>query len=132
MGGVAIKGSDVAFLTSDNPRDEDPDAIIDEVLTGIPGGRENPRLVVDADRHSAIRRALDAAAPGDVVVIAGKGHETYQEVAGQRLPFDDAAEARAALSTRFVSDPSSWTARAGSPGLLSPSAGPLGGTTTEG
>jgi UDP-N-acetylmuramoyl-L-alanyl-D-glutamate--2,6-diaminopimelate ligase len=132
MGGVAVQGSDMAFLTSDNPRDEDPDAIIDEVLAGVPGGRQNPRLVVEADRHSAIRRALDAAAPGDIVVIAGKGHETYQEVAGRRLPFDDAAEARSALSARFGSDPGSWTAQAGGAGLLSPSAGASGGSTAEG
>jgi UDP-N-acetylmuramoyl-L-alanyl-D-glutamate--2,6-diaminopimelate ligase len=132
MGGVAVQGSDMAFLTSDNPRDEDPDAIIDEVLAGVPGARQNPRLVVEADRHSAIRRALDAAAPGDIVVIAGKGHETYQEVAGRRLPFDDAAEARSALSARFGSDPSSWTAQADGAGLLSPSAGASGGSTAEG
>ena len=94
MGAAAARLSDLAFLTSDNPRDEDPLAIIDEVLAGVPGGRGNPRLVVEPDRGAAIRRALDAAGPGDVVVIAGKGHETYQEIAGRRLPFDDAVEAR--------------------------------------
>ena len=99
-----------AFLTSDNPHDEDPLAIIEEVLVGVPGGRGNPGLVVEPDRGAAIRRALDAAGPGDVVVIAGKGHETYQEVAGQRLPFDDAVEARRALSVRFGSDPRTWAA----------------------
>ena len=57
--------------------------------------------MVEPDRGVAIRLALDAARPGDVVVIAGKGHETYQEIAGQRLPFDDAVEARRALSVRF-------------------------------
>jgi UDP-N-acetylmuramyl-tripeptide synthetase len=108
MGDIAAKSSDVAYLTSDNPRDEDPDAIIEQVLAGVPGGRENPHVVVEADRRVAIRRALDAAAAGDVVVIAGKGHETYQEVAGRRLPFDDAVEAKNALSARFVSDPSTW------------------------
>jgi UDP-N-acetylmuramoyl-L-alanyl-D-glutamate--2,6-diaminopimelate ligase len=118
MGGVAAKASDLAILTSDNPRDEDPDAIIDAVLAGVPGGRENPRVVVEADRRRAIRCALDAAAPGDIVVIAGKGHESYQEIAGSRLPFDDAVEAREALSSRFGSDPSSWTTPA--PGVLSP------------
>ena len=132
MGRVAVEGSDMAVLTSDNPRDEDPDAIINEVLAGVPRARQNLRLVVDADRHSAIRRALDAAAPGDIVVIAGKGHESYQEVAGHRLPFDDAAEARTALSSRFASDPSSWTAHEGGAGLVSPSAGSSGGSTTEG
>jgi UDP-N-acetylmuramoyl-L-alanyl-D-glutamate--2,6-diaminopimelate ligase len=108
MGTVAAAGSDLAILTSDNPRDEDPMAIIEEVLAGIPDGRENARVVVEADRRVAIRRALDAAEPGDVVVIAGKGHETYQEIAGRRLPFDDAVEARDALSARFASDPGTW------------------------
>lgn len=108
MGNVATAASDLAILTSDNPRDEDPATIIEEVLAGIPDGRKNPRVVVEEDRRIAIRRALDAAGPGDVVVIAGKGHETYQEIAGRRLPFDDAVEARDALSARFTSDPSGW------------------------
>ncbi len=110
MGGVAARMSDLAFVTSDNPRGEDPRAIIEEILGGVPRGRDNPRVVVEPDRGMAIRRALDAADPGDVVVIAGKGHETYQEVAGKRLPFDDAVEARRALSVRFGSDPSGWVA----------------------
>jgi hypothetical protein len=77
---------------------------------------------VEVDRRVAIRRALDAAAPGDVVVIAGKGHETYQEIAGRRLPFDDAVEARDALSARFASDPGTWL----TPGLEEQAAdGPL-------
>jgi UDP-N-acetylmuramoyl-L-alanyl-D-glutamate--2,6-diaminopimelate ligase len=113
MGGVAVRDSNLAFLTSDNPRSEDPEAIIDQVLGGIEGGRENPRLVVEPDRRAAIRRALSAAKPGDIVVIAGKGHENYQEIAGQRVPFDDASEAREALATAFSSDPSIWVARAG-------------------
>jgi UDP-N-acetylmuramoyl-L-alanyl-D-glutamate--2,6-diaminopimelate ligase len=100
--------SDLAFVTSDNPRDEDPLRIIDEVLGGVAGGRANSRVVVEPDRGVAIRLALDAARPGDVVVIAGKGHETYQELAGRRLPFDDAVEARRALSARFASDPRTW------------------------
>jgi UDP-N-acetylmuramoyl-L-alanyl-D-glutamate--2,6-diaminopimelate ligase len=108
MGGVAVRDSNLAFLTSDNPRSEDPEEIIDEVLGGIDGGRDNPRVVVEPDRRVAIRRALDAATPGDIVVIAGKGHETYQEIAGQRFPFDDATEARQAMATRFSSDPSTW------------------------
>jgi len=108
MGGVAERMSDLAFVTSDNPRDEDPLAVIDEVLRGIPDGRTNPRIVVEPDRRVAIRRALDAAGAGDVVVIAGKGHEAYQEIAGQRLPFDDAVEARQALAVRYGSDPATW------------------------
>jgi UDP-N-acetylmuramoyl-L-alanyl-D-glutamate--2,6-diaminopimelate ligase len=108
MGAVAARLADVAVLTSDNPRYEDPRTIIDEVLAGVPGGRQHPHLVVEPDRHVAIVRALDAAAPGDVVVIAGKGHETYQEISGQRVPFDDAVEARRALAARFGTDPATW------------------------
>jgi UDP-N-acetylmuramoyl-L-alanyl-D-glutamate--2,6-diaminopimelate ligase len=108
MGAAAARLSDEAIATSDNPRDEDPLAIIEDVLRGVPGGRENRAVHVEADRPVAIRQALDRARAGDVVVIAGKGHETYQEVAGERLPFDDAAEARAALRARFGSDPGSW------------------------
>ncbi len=108
MGAAAAQLSDLAFVSSDNPRDEDPLAIIDEVLSGIPGGRANPQVVVEPDRGVAIRLVLDAARPGDIVVIAGKGHETYQEIGGQRLPFDDAVEARRALSARFGSDPHTW------------------------
>jgi UDP-N-acetylmuramoyl-L-alanyl-D-glutamate--2,6-diaminopimelate ligase len=111
MGEAASALSDLAVLTSDNPRDEDPLEIIEEVRRGVlPGGGPDHRgsLVVEPDRHLAIRRALDAASSGDVVVIAGKGHENYQEVAGQRLPFDDAGEARQALSVRFSGDPATW------------------------
>ena len=92
------------------------------MLGGVPGGRTNPAVVVEPDRGVAIRLALDAARPGDVVVIAGKGHETYQEVAGRRLPFDDAVEARRALSARFGSDPRTW--------VPSYAAAPVGATVT--
>jgi UDP-N-acetylmuramoyl-L-alanyl-D-glutamate--2,6-diaminopimelate ligase len=110
MGEVAARLSDVAILTSDNPRYEDPGAIIEQVLGGISGGRENPHVKVEPDRREAIRRVLDAARPGDVVVLAGKGHETYQEIAGQRLPFDDAVEARHALSARYGTNPATGLA----------------------
>jgi UDP-N-acetylmuramoyl-L-alanyl-D-glutamate--2,6-diaminopimelate ligase len=112
MGAAAERLSDEAFVTSDNPRDEDALAIIEEVLSGVSGGRANPSVRVELDRHVAIRQALDGAHAGDVVVIAGKGHETYQEVAGQRLPFDDSVEVRDALSARFGSDPTSWVSSA--------------------
>ena len=114
MGEAAVRLSDIAVLTSDNPRDEDPGAIIEDVLHGIPEGRQNKDLVVEPDRHVAIRRVLDLARPGDIVVIAGKGHENYQEIAGERLPFDDAVEARAVLSARYGTDPSTWGAIAAS------------------
>jgi UDP-N-acetylmuramoyl-L-alanyl-D-glutamate--2,6-diaminopimelate ligase len=108
MGEVAARLSEKAFLTSDNPRDEDPGAIIEDVVRGIPAGQDNEAVIIDPDRHSAIRRAVDAAQPGDIVMIAGKGHETYQEIAGERLPFDDVLEARGALAARFGADPSTW------------------------
>jgi UDP-N-acetylmuramyl tripeptide synthase len=120
MGAAATQLSDLAFLTSDNPRFEDPLAILEDVLSGVPGARSNPHIVVEPDRGVALRLALHAARPGDVVVIAGKGHETYQEVAGERLPFDDAVEARRILSARFKSDPRTWTAQ---PGVAAAGAG---------
>jgi len=103
MGAVAERLSDLAYVTSDNPRREDPLAIIEEVLGGIPGGRAHRGVVVEPDRGTAIRRALGDAAPGDVVVLAGKGHETYQEIGGERRPFDDAVEAQRALAARYTS-----------------------------
>lgn len=93
MGEAATELADVSIVTTDNPRGEDPAAIIREVCRGVrPSVRDAERagtLVVEPDRREAIARALSAARPGDVVLVAGKGHETYQEVAGERLPFDD-------------------------------------------
>jgi UDP-N-acetylmuramoyl-L-alanyl-D-glutamate--2,6-diaminopimelate ligase len=109
MGRAASVLSDVAVLTSDNPRDEDPLAIIDEVSAGFVGDTRHPgRSAIEPDRRLAIRLALDEARAGDVVVIAGKGHETYQEIGGRRLPFDDVVEVRRSLSARFPTDPASW------------------------
>ena len=108
MGSVAARLSDLAFVTSDNPRDEDPACHRRGGVGRDPRRTRQPAVVVELDRGAAIRRALDEAGPGDVVVVAGKGHETYQEIAGKRLPFDDAVEARRALSVRFGSDPSTW------------------------
>src|SRR5215218_214078 len=96
MGEIAARLADVAIVTSDNPRSEPPEAIIDEILAGIPHGARNVER--DADRRAAIARAVDVAEPGDVVVIAGKGHERGQELAGGRKePFDDVEVAREAL-----------------------------------
>lgn len=86
MGAAAVGGADRTYLTSDNPRHEDPLAIIEAVRSGVPAGAD---LVVEPDRQAAIALALDDAAPGDVVVVAGKGHETSQEVGDHRLSFDD-------------------------------------------
>ena len=92
MGRIAADLADVAILTSDNPRSEDPRAIADEVAAGAPG-----ELDLILDRREAIRRAVEVAAPGDVVVIAGKGHEQGQETAGRIEPFDDREVAREAI-----------------------------------
>lgn len=86
MGRAAVAGADLAIVTSDNPRSEDPQAIIEAVTDGISDLRS---VVVEPDRRAAIALAIDLARPDDVVVIAGKGHETTQEVAGVRTPFDD-------------------------------------------
>jgi UDP-N-acetylmuramoyl-L-alanyl-D-glutamate--2,6-diaminopimelate ligase len=95
MGAVAVSAADVAILTSDNPRSENPMAIIDEVLTGAPGATT---LTVEPDRAVAIGLALDQAKPGDIVVIAGKGHETGQTIGTTTLPFDDRLVAKGLLS----------------------------------
>jgi UDP-N-acetylmuramoyl-L-alanyl-D-glutamate--2,6-diaminopimelate ligase len=94
MGRVVEELSDVALVTSDNPRSEEPGAIIAEILGGL---REPDRAVVEPDRAAAIGRAVNMAAPGDVVLIAGKGHETYQVLGSRRVDFDDRQVARAAL-----------------------------------
>jgi UDP-N-acetylmuramoyl-L-alanyl-D-glutamate--2,6-diaminopimelate ligase len=97
MGRIANELADRAVVTSDNPRGEDPQAIIDEILAGIaPAGR----ILVEPDRRSAIRLAIAQAQAGDVVVIAGKGHETYQIAGSERVHFDDREEAAAALRER--------------------------------
>ena len=94
MGAVAAELADRVLVTSDNPRSEDPLAIIAEVRAGIPSDVD---VEVEPDRAAAIERALDGADHGDVVVIAGKGHEGGQEIAGRIFPFDDREVARAAL-----------------------------------
>jgi len=97
MGEIGARLADVAIVTSDNPRSEDPAAIIAEVLSGVPSGLAAKVEAIE-DRAAAIMSAVERAAPGDVVVIAGKGHEQGQEFAdGVKLPFDDASVARAAL-----------------------------------
>ena len=95
MGAVAASSADVAVLTSDNPRSEDPAAIIDEVRSGASAAAN---LVVEPDRAAAIKLAVAQARRGDVVVIAGKGHETGQVVGDVTLPFDDRVVAREALA----------------------------------
>ncbi|HEY0759813.1 MAG TPA: UDP-N-acetylmuramoyl-L-alanyl-D-glutamate--2,6-diaminopimelate ligase [Acidisarcina sp.] len=96
MGRAAGEGSDVVVLTSDNPRTEEPGAIIADVLPGLRATAAE--LVVEADRGAAIQIALGRARPGDIVLIAGKGHERVQMVGGISLPFDDAEVARRVLA----------------------------------
>jgi UDP-N-acetylmuramoyl-L-alanyl-D-glutamate--2,6-diaminopimelate ligase len=93
MGEAASRHADLVWLTSDNPRGEDPLAIIEEILPGVSVPYE-----IRVDRREAIGGAIAAARAGDVVLLAGKGHEPYQEIAGRRLPFSDADEARKALA----------------------------------
>ena len=102
MGMVAARLSDVVVITSDNPRSEDPMRIIDEVKRGAePESRQGKAEVLTiVDRRDAIQHAVQVASAGDIVLIAGKGHEKYQEIGGQVTPFDDVAVAREALEAR--------------------------------
>lgn len=98
MGAIAARLADLVVVTSDNPRGEDPGSILEEIRPGVasvPGGAERALFVVD--RRAAIAAALGHARAGDVVLLAGKGHETYQEMNGRREPFDDREVARAEL-----------------------------------
>lgn len=96
MGEIAGREADVAIVTSDNPRSEEPEAILDEILAGM--GEAAATVERIEDRHQAIARAVALAVPGDIVLIAGKGHEQGQELADRTVPFDDRAVAREALA----------------------------------
>lgn len=98
MGDAVGRLADIAVATSDNPRSEDPLAILAAACEGLAGKRAE--IHVDADRRAAIEKAIGLARTGDVVVIAGKGHETFQEIAGRRIPFDDRVVARDILLRR--------------------------------
>ena len=101
MGRIAAEASDLVVVTSDNPRTEDPQSIVAEILVG--SRQSDPELgrhIVEVDRAKAIRVAIQSAQAGDMVVIAGKGHEPYQLVGGERLSFDDRLHAREALDSR--------------------------------
>ena len=102
MGAAAASLADVAILTSDNPRSEDPLAILAAMLDGVLSvpQEERARIILEPDRAAAISQAVSLAAPGDVIVVAGKGHETGQYVAGTVLPFDDRQVTAAALRER--------------------------------
>src|SRR5262245_19163441 len=111
MGAVAARLSDLVVVTSDNPRSESPEQIIEEIKRGIvvpaervppkgqPGPKSTPYLAI-VDRKAAIERAIQEARPGDLVLVAGKGHEKYQEIGERVLPFDDVEVAKGALARR--------------------------------
>ena len=95
MGAIASKWADQVVVTSDNPRSENPQLIIQHIVEGACAD-----VIVESDRRAAIREAILQADPADVVLIAGKGHEDYQIIAAERLPFSDQSEARLALRAR--------------------------------
>ncbi|HRI11300.1 MAG TPA: hypothetical protein PKW35_25960, partial [Nannocystaceae bacterium] len=99
MGRHAAAASDRFIATSDNPRTEDPQSILDQMIAGV-APRDRAKVTAILDRRQAIARAIADAADDDVVVIAGKGHENYQIIGTDKRPFDDAAEAREALRAR--------------------------------
>ncbi|HRO28325.1 MAG TPA: UDP-N-acetylmuramoyl-L-alanyl-D-glutamate--2,6-diaminopimelate ligase, partial [Luteimonas sp.] len=88
------QGADAVVVTDDNPRAEDGNAIVADIMAGF---SDASRVTVERDRAAAITRAIGAAGPGDIVLVAGKGHETYQEVRGVKHLFDDGVVAREAL-----------------------------------
>jgi UDP-N-acetylmuramoyl-L-alanyl-D-glutamate--2,6-diaminopimelate ligase len=97
MGALAARHAQALVVTSDNPRNEAPGSIIDQILAGVPAGAA---AVVIEDRAAAIVHAVRNADAADVILLAGKGHEEYQEIGGVRLAFSDAAQAGAALKLR--------------------------------
>ena len=99
MGAIAEHCADQVVVTSDNPRSEDPQQIINQIVQGT-----RREVIVESDRRAAIRQAILAADKNDVVLIAGKGHEDYQILGAQRLPFSDQGEARLALRAREALD----------------------------
>jgi UDP-N-acetylmuramoyl-L-alanyl-D-glutamate--2,6-diaminopimelate ligase len=99
MGAAAADGSDIAVFTNDNPRSEDPQVILAAMIEGVKAGSD---VVVEPDRRLAIAQAVNRAHSGDVVVIAGKGHEQGQEIAGQVIPFDDRVVVRDILQAHGV------------------------------
>jgi UDP-N-acetylmuramoyl-L-alanyl-D-glutamate--2,6-diaminopimelate ligase len=109
MGRIAYENADIVVITSDNPRSEAPLAIIDEIALGTPPDAEPGRVHIEVDRRAAIELALlDLAEPGDVILIAGKGHETGQIVGTEVRPFDDrvvAAEILAQLASQGTTEP---------------------------
>lgn len=110
MGRIAAELADHVVVSSDNPRTESPEAIVEQILTGIP---EAAHADVQVDRARAIMQTIWSASPDDVVLLAGKGHETYQDIGGEKLPFDDREWARLALLLPQVKGVSTDTRRIG-------------------
>lgn len=110
MGAIAAELADHVVVSSDNPRTESPEAIVQQILAGIP---EAANADVEVDRARAIMQTIWAASPEDVVLLAGKGHETYQDIGGEKLPFDDREWARVALLLPQVPGVSTDTRRIG-------------------
>jgi UDP-N-acetylmuramoyl-L-alanyl-D-glutamate--2,6-diaminopimelate ligase len=106
MGEAAGRLSDLTILANDNPKQEDPLKIISDIVVGLQ--KTNGKYMIEPDREKAIALALDQARPGDIVLLAGKGHENYQILADRTLEFDDREEARRALHERgYDQSPSS-------------------------
>ena len=105
MGKIGAELADIPIVTSDNPRSEDPDTIVAEVEAGVKQGlTPGQHHEVIVDRRTAIRRAVELAQPGDIVLIAGKGHETYQILKNGTIHFDDREEARKAVQALHKGD----------------------------
>jgi UDP-N-acetylmuramyl-tripeptide synthetase len=100
MGEIAARLADRVVVTSDNPRGEAPQAILDQIVAGIPPQAVALKTEAQVDRRIAIQQAVTTAAGHDVILVAGKGHEDYQEIEGVKHPFSDATEAAAALAQR--------------------------------
>ena len=104
MGAVAARLADYVVITSDNPRTEDPRAIINDILEGVVAERSSGADIVEADRRISIDGALQSARSNDIVVVAGKGHETGQQFADHTIPFDDRVVVREVLAGMGWSD----------------------------
>jgi UDP-N-acetylmuramoyl-L-alanyl-D-glutamate--2,6-diaminopimelate ligase len=100
MGGIAARLADRVYVTSDNPRTEDPQRILDDVVIGVKADIGDKPMIVEGDRHKCIQMAISEAQSGDTILIAGKGHEDYQIIGREKIHFDDREEAQLALSDR--------------------------------
>jgi len=101
MGGIAARLADRVYVTSDNPRTEDPQRILDDVVVGVKADIGDKPLTIEGDRHKCIQLAIMEARAGDTILIAGKGHEDYQIIGREKIHFDDREEAQLALICRL-------------------------------